>query len=412
VGPSRRSPLADRIGDRLGAVTRRVDRLRDRLPSGSRRRAVAAGAALVARGVWHVWRNRRYLTALKLLNMAAVNVQLRLRTERVLGRPYRLKIEPTNICNTECQLCPTGLGKRGRALGTMAFERFCALVDGMRRTLCTLDITMWGDPFIAPRIYDMVAHAHRRGIWTYLSSNLHGFRPERGDAERLLDSGLDMLAVSLHGASQQTFEAYQPGKDFAATAAKVRALVEARRRRGVRHPSIQLTFVVTRKNEHEREEFRRLAEELECTVYFHAPSLNLRFLDRDRHLRPLGLDAAELLARRAATLAEWLPSDPEFIREAYALMLDGSYDAQDFNGRKVSACDWPWQSSVINWDGSVVTCCGIFESSNDLGNVFERPFGEIWNSRAYRMARRSFKRPAPEPEGYANPCRECPGLLL
>jgi radical SAM protein with 4Fe4S-binding SPASM domain len=97
--------------------------------------------------------------------------------------------------------------------------------------------------------------------------------------------------------------------------------------------------------------------------------------------------------------------------EPYHRMRAGDFERASWNGSKPMRCDWPWRSGVINWDGSVVTCCGVFEKSDDMGNVFAQPFGEIWNGLSYRMARRSFRRAAPAPAGYANPCRECPGFL-
>src|SRR5664279_3788332 len=75
--------------------------------------ALLAAIDFVARGVFYLWRNRRYLTLLKLSNMALVNIQFALKTVRVWGRPYNMKIESTNICNTHCQLCPTGVGLEG-----------------------------------------------------------------------------------------------------------------------------------------------------------------------------------------------------------------------------------------------------------------------------------------------------------
>ena len=85
---------------------------------------ILLGLDYVARAVFHVWRNRRYLSTFKLINMALINVQFKLKTERVIGRPYSMKIESTNICNTKCQLCPTGIGLRGRAKGKMDFSQY------------------------------------------------------------------------------------------------------------------------------------------------------------------------------------------------------------------------------------------------------------------------------------------------
>ena len=88
----------------------------------------------IARGVFYMWRNRRYLSTVKLLNMAMVNVQFYFKTEHVLGMPYKMKIESTNICNTKCQLCPTGLGIQGRPKGSMTFEQYQTLINQTKRT--------------------------------------------------------------------------------------------------------------------------------------------------------------------------------------------------------------------------------------------------------------------------------------
>ncbi len=376
------------------------------------RRALAGAFDFVARGLWHVWRNRRYLTPLKLANMAGIQLQARLRTERVFGMPYSMKIEPTNICNTKCQLCPTGIGLSGRPKGKMRYEDYTRLIDQLKPWLYTLDLSMWGDPLIVPDIYRMIRYAHQNRIWTYLSSNLHAFKPEKGQADELVASGLDMMTCSLHGASQATYEIYQPGKDFEASIAKIRAINEAKARLGSRTPVIQLNFVVTRFNEHEKAAFQRLAEELDCRALFSSPSVNVRFMDRDKNLTPLGLSPELQRDRIRQSLQQWLPKDQEHVIEPYKKMLAGEYHEEDYNGKKVLPCRWPWRDAVINWDGSVVTCCGSWEIEDDMGNVMTQPFSRIWNSKSYRMARRSFNRKVEKIEGVANPCRTCPGFMV
>jgi MoaA/NifB/PqqE/SkfB family radical SAM enzyme len=396
-------------------------------PSLPGRKPLVPGMDLLGRGLdfagraaAHLWRNRRYLTILKLANMALVQVQFRLKTERVLGRPYTMKIESTNICNTKCQLCPTGLGLPGRAKGRMTIEQYCGLIDRLGRFLCTVDLSMWGDPLIVPEIYDMIRYTHDRGIWTYLSSNLHAFKPDKDHARRLVESGLDMLTCSLHGASQETFAAYQPGKSFAETLAKVRHIIATRDRLGSKTPGIQLNFVVTRVNEHETAAFQELADRLGCRAVFSAPSVNIRFLAAADPgsapgagaPQPLGL-APDLRQKRIRThMQRWLPADERYVLKAYQQVLEQGYRDDRYNGRKMYDCSWPWLSSVINWDGSVVTCCGSWDPKEDMGNVFAQPFGRIWNSPKYRLARRSFRRRLTAPQARDNPCATCPGFML
>lgn len=366
----------------------------------------------VARGVFHVWRNRRYLSAIKLANMALINIETKLKTERVIGMPYRMKIEPTNICNTQCQLCPTGIGLKGRDKGKMTFEDYKRLVDQLKRYLYTLDLSMWGDPLIVPDIYKMIRYANDAGIWTYISSNLHAYKLGKGQAEQLVESGLDMLTCSLHGASQATYEQYQPRKKFGDSIEKIKEIVKAKKRLGSQTPVIQLNFVVTKYNQHEVEDFRALAESLDCKPIFSNPSLNVRFLGKDKNLVDLNLAPDVMKKKIQDQMDKWLPDDDQYIIEPYRLMRQGVYRDEDYNGKKVMDCQWPWKDSVINWDGSVVTCCGVFDQKDDMGNVLEKPFREIWNNKAYRMARRSFKRPIDADQEHANPCRDCPGFMV
>jgi len=406
------SALTVTLNSQLARAVQFTGRLKQQ-PRRSRLLSKVLGAVdFVARGVFYVWRNHYYLTLPKLANMAMSNLLFALKTEYVAARPYSMKIESTNICNTKCQLCPTGIGLQGRPKGKMNFDQYTNLVDRLSWHLLALDLSMWGDPLIVPDIFKMIEHAHKRRIWTYISSNLHAFKPGKGQAEAIVESGLDMLTCSLHGATQATFERYQPGKNFQEAIDKVRNIVETRNRMGSATPQIQLNFVVTRHNEHEIESFKRLADELGCKPVFSTASMNLRFLNQDKKLQPLGLAPDLLKKKQVAHLKEWLPDDKEYVLDPYRKLINGEFDDQDWNGRKAFDCSWPWKSSVINWDGQVVTCCGSFDPGEDMGSVFDKPFGQIWNGKSYRMARRSFKKKVADPDAKDNPCATCPGFML
>lgn len=373
----------------------------------------AATVDFFARALFYAWRNRRYLTVVKLWNMALINVQFYFKTEHVYGMPYKMKIESTNICNTKCQLCPTGLGIQGRPKGSMKFEQYEKLIKQLKPTLHSLDLSMWGDPLIVPDIYKMIRHAHDNGIWTYISSNLHAFKPGKGQAEELVKSGLDLMTCSLHGASQETYECYQPGKNLGESIEKIKSIIKTRDAMGSPTPQVQLNFVVTKKNEHEREAFQQLADELGCKTVFSNASFNIRFQDKDTKLQPLGL-APDLLKKKIKDhVEEWIPEDRTFTLPQYEdIVNDKNIKSEDYNGHKTMNCDWPWRLSVINWDGEISTCCGSFEQADDMGNVFEHDFKKVWNSKKYRDSRRSFKHKLSAQDSKDNPCANCPGYML
>ncbi len=379
--------------------------------------AIAASIDFIARALFYLQRNHRYLSCYKLANMALVNIQFMFKTERVIGRPYSMKIEPTNICNTKCQLCPTGIGLEGRPKGKMDFDKYAKLVDQLKSHLLDLDLSMWGDPLIVPDIFKMIRHAHDRKIWTYISSNLHAFKigPRKDGTEQaveLVNSGLNLMTCSLHGATQETYEIYQPGKRLDESVAKIKHIIETRDRMGAKTPQVQLNFVVTKYNEHEKPAFKKLAAELGCRPVFSTPALNTRFLNQDKQLVSLNLNGQELKQKTENHIRKWLPNDTEHILPAYLDMLKGKYDDGDYNGQKAYNCSWPWRQSVINWDGQVVTCCGSFDPGEDMGSVFDQPFAKIWNGPKYRASRRSFKHKLNAETTENNACANCPGFMV
>ena len=376
-------------------------------------------ADFCSRAVYYVYRNHRYLTFAKLANMAIANIECKLKREKLISRPYQLKIESTNICNTNCQLCPTGQGLKGRGKGVMKYNKYTELVDRLKWHTLDLDLSMWGDPLIVPDIFKMIRYAHDSGIWTYISSNLHAFKIEprngksKDQATELIESGLELLTCSLHGASQETYSQYQPGKDFHGTVEKIKHIIKTRDRMGSRTPEVQLNFVVTKYNEHEVEEFRELAVDLGCNAVINNASYNVRFLNKDTKLQPLGL-AEDLLKKKTKDhLKKWMPTDNKYVIKPYLEMSKtGILKGTDYNGKKGFPCTWPWLSCVINWDGEVSLCCGSFDSKEDMGNVFTNHFSEIWNNKAYKLSRRSFTKKLNESESCQTACSTCPGYML
>jgi radical SAM protein with 4Fe4S-binding SPASM domain len=219
----------------------------------------------------------------------------------------------------------------------------------------------------------------------------------------MVESGLDELICSLHGASQQTFEIYQPGKSFRDTVTKIRRLIATRDSLGSCTPKIILNFAVTRFNEHEIPAFKRLARELKCRCSFATASLNVRLLPSN--------SIAEASCHITDRLNKWLPLNPDYVHRLYTAIRSGAIGAESadrFNGRKLVNCSHPWSMTIINWDGTVGPCCGAWSEADTLGDISIESLHNIWNGPRYRAARRSFKRRTDDNV----PCAKCPGALL
>ena len=297
----------------------------------------------------------------------------------VRGYPSHLTVDITNICNLKCPLCPTGIGVPGRPKGMLEFELFKRIVDEMGKYLVSIDLFNWGEPFLNKDIYSMIAYANKRNIVTSVSTNFHHFSEPLAD--KLLSSGLDILILSVDGASQESYEKYRVGGDFQKVIGNISLLVKKKQERAIKRPFIFWQFLVMRHNEHEIEAAKQIAGEL--------------------GVDKITFDHAYLPVATREEAMKWLPKDQKYhrynleelekmwvARETQKELSSGMDIApvhQDFK-RRVN-CSWLWTQTTINWDGSVSPCCAIYEQSEDFGSLSDSSFKRMWNNEKYRASR-------------------------
>ena len=349
-------------------------------------------------------RNGQYWSAGKLANAALAQLAMRLKLRYVPARPVVAKIEATNICNGTCRLCPVGRKEPGhRPYGMLAWDTYRRLIDQSKATLHAVDLTNWGESLLHKQILDMVRYAHDARLYTYLSTNLHTVRPQHYTG--LMRCGLDELALSLHGLSEKTYQAYQPGFQFNQACRIIEQLAQARRDCGRTDTlKIKLNFVVTAVNEHESADLPAFAERMGVDWLLSEPSLNLRFTISPELTRKDPDKAREIVARM---VREWLPRKGQYDRPLYRQVEKDP--TRMYSPRKIVPCEWPWTKLVVNCDGGLSICCGSYNHRDDIGQYTWQPIGQLWNSRAYRQCRASFS-PAAATNGVI--CSRCPGLLL
>jgi radical SAM protein with 4Fe4S-binding SPASM domain len=319
--------------------------------------------------IWEARDKRRWLR--RALNRAGLRLSYRLGLLRVPGLPRILMIEPTNECNLRCPLCPTGAGTLKRPKGTMSFELYRRVLDELDGALERLMLYNYGEPFLHPRIFDMIAAARQAEIHTRISTNglvfLHAHH-----ADDLIASRLNHLRVSLDGATAETYSVYRVGGQLDRILEGVRLLQQRKRELGRARPVVELQFIVMRHNEHELPAMRQIAHELGTPL----------------RVKTVGLGDLN----REPARQQWLPSRASLRRY---LAGDGQFElAPDGQARHV--CDHPWHRLVVNWDGQVTPCCYDRHGAYEFGNAADG-MSAVWNGerlQAFRQAVRSTSPPA------------------
>ena len=117
-----------------------------------------------------------------------------------LGKVY---IEPTNRCNLECRTCIRNNWQE--PLGEMSSATFARIIEGLRRFSPPPAVFFGGlgEPLAHPEIAEMVAQAKTLGSSVELITN--GTLLTKSLSKRLIDAGLDMLWVSLDGATPESY---------------------------------------------------------------------------------------------------------------------------------------------------------------------------------------------------------------
>jgi len=272
----------------------------------------------------------------------------------------------------------------------MPFETFTALVDQLP-TMTELQLQGLGEPLMHPRFFDMVAYAAASGVEVSTNSNLTLLTPAR--AERLVQSGLRRLQVSIDGATPETYERIRVRSNWQRVIANLEGLVAAKRRLGSDLPRVAMVVVVMRQNLDELADLVRLAAGVGVTAVF------VQHLCHDfgeetlpAHYRPMHEFVAEqtLVGEAPARIDEAFgAARAAAVELGVELRLPHIVPRPAPPGtRGPERCDLPWRSAYFSFDGRAMPCCMVATPDRvNFGNAATDGVVPIWESSAYQAFR-------------------------
>lgn len=299
--------------------------------------------------------------------------------------PKTMVIDPANVCNLRCPLCPAGCGKMAYPRCVMSLESFEIIVDKVP-FVEHISLFNWGEPFLNPAIFGMIQYAKMKGKTVGVHTNL-SFKTSEHFFSDLVNSRLDYLTVSLDGASQETYSTYRVGGDIHMVFRNIRELVKEKERMKKANPAIIWKYIVNKHNEHELDVARTLAQDM--GVDFEVSKMGLSddlpdvVFDEDLPVR----------------MKRWLPSCADLRHEFYK----GEYRTPLSDG----CCTQLFSTLVVNPDGGVFPCCWLTNAENVFGNLLREPFERIWNNRFYQYSRSLFMARLLRPRKVKTICLSC-----
>jgi MoaA/NifB/PqqE/SkfB family radical SAM enzyme len=344
----------------------------------------------------------------------------------------KVYIEPTNRCNLECRTCIRHSWKE--PLGHMSGETFSSIVGGLHAfdPVPTVFFGGFGEPLAHPHIVKMVTEAKDAGARVELITNGTLLDAEMSDL--LIRAGLDMIWVSLDGATPESYTDVRLGAALPQVLSNVEYLS---RLRGIAaaicshgdegsekvtlKPEIGIVFVAMKQNLRDLPEVVLIGTRLGATSFMvtnvlpYTPEMRKEALYTRSLADQASLPESYFTVELPKVDIDKNTADALFgkMPGGKALILAGmSY------GESVNRCPFVDKgSTAIAWDGSLVPCLPLLHDHTSylnqiqrtskrhvIGNVKERSLRELWSDTEYVLFRDQVQRFDFAPCSYCGGC--------
>jgi MoaA/NifB/PqqE/SkfB family radical SAM enzyme len=352
-----------------------------------------------------------------------------LQLRRPVTQLARIYIEPTNHCNLHCVTCIRH--SWDEPLGEMHSAVFSRIVDNLRVFPSPPSVFLGGlgEPLSHPHIVDMVKDLKSAGSSVELITN--GTLLTRNLSVQLIDAGLDMLWVSLDGATPESYADVRLG---AALPEVIANLKEFRHARWTKHyptgldlllqPQLGIVFVAMKRNIKDLPAVFSMASQLGSLHFLvtnvlpYTPDMEEEVL-YSRAISDAIYVSAPLLRSLDFPKMDISPTT----REAFYHAMRGDHSMRISGGdlgERNNRCPFVEKGSLaIRWDGDVSPCLALlhdhkaylhkYERSlkrHAVGNVREQSIQDIWNKPEYLAFRCRIQ------EFNFSPCVLCGGCEL
>ena len=177
----------------------------------------------------------------------------------IWGYPPMVMIDPSNICNLRCPMCPMYNGTVQLPKGKLEFLNLKKLMDEIGPYVFQIQFWNQGEPFLNKDFIKMVRYAKTKGVMTITSTNGH-FITTNEIAEQVITSGLDQIIFSMDGTNQESYEKYRVNGDYNLVIANLERLSQAKIRLKSKTPLIELQFIIFKHNQNEIDQLKALAK--------------------------------------------------------------------------------------------------------------------------------------------------------
>lgn len=267
--------------------------------------------------------------------------------------PSQVIIDATELCNLSCTHCPHPAFKQsshygGRSLSLeLSAKAVSEVAAAGRGHVQYVRFASDGEPLLHRSIFPMLADAVRRS-GTFVSLTTNGTLLTEARVEALLDTGINLVDVSIDAWSAETYAKIRVRGHLAVTRANVVRLIDRARATGV-PLRVAVSFIEQPENVHEIDDFQRFWTDAG------AHSVAIRRL---HSASGAVISVADLMRGKAAQQ----PRRP---------------------------CVYPWERVVVTPRSTLAFCPSDWTEGSSLADYHTTTIAELWQSRGYADLRRA-----------------------
>lgn len=293
--------------------------------------------------------------------------------------PSFIEVEVTTRCHMRCIMCEHTYWKEPPR--DMSFEDFKRIIDQFPR-LKWLGLTGIGESFLNKDFLKMLEFLKERPIFVEIFDTFYHI--DERMARRLIELDIDHVYASVDAATKETYERIRVGSNFERVINNIRNFIRLKRETNSPFPRIDFHYIISKANIHEIPQFIELVnsirEEEEVGIQFTG------VLHEFEAIKELMAEVPEEVVQKAERRAKELG-----IKLAWNKNIPQDKEP-------INQCT-NWSMPFIFVTGQVIPCCAgneanrrEFQKEHSFGNVFQKPFKEIWYSGKYKRFRQMVHR--------------------
>lgn len=297
---------------------------------------------------------------------------------KIPKKPRHIQIEVTNRCNMDCSMCPRE--DLEIELEHMDWEKFTAVVDQLQAHE-DITLTGWGEPFLHPRIFDMIAYCKNREHRVMITSN--GLFTKPVIVDQILQSGLNALTFSID--SMEESASVAEGHNNNTVYKNIETVAQLRKNKSL---SLRLQSTLHADCENDLYDVIRYAGKIGCEVVNvgrldrkYAPNLKRPDLKNEERI----FQNANRIAKSSGVQLDWIQYSVSqgIKRFAYRLLRKKLH-------RSGKYCLKTFDNAYISREGYVTPCCLLPEAK--MGNMLNQNLEDIWQSDGFNDFRENYRK--------------------